>query len=47
MWGVWLEPSEDSRDFKYFNYFGPPRIEIIEILLLWMLGVEILDHFNN
>ena len=47
MWGVGLEPSEDSRDFNYFNYFGSPRIEIIEITFLWMLGVEIPHHFNN
>ena len=44
MWGVGLEPSEDSRDF---NYFASPRIGLIEITLLWMLGVGIPHHFNN
>ena len=40
MGGDWLEPTEDGRDFNYFNYLGPGRIEIIEIIEIrfpWLL----------
>ena len=30
MCGVGLEPSEVSRDFNYFNYFGSPIIESVD-----------------